>query len=46
MNEHVEDEIVKVVLAKSAENHRDILTKNLNADLHEKHFKKIVGKML
>ena len=43
VNENVEDVIVKIVFVKSADNNNDILTKNLSADLHAKHLKKMVG---
>ena len=39
---YVEDGIVKIVFVKSADNDSDILTKNLNTELHEKHSNKIV----
>ena len=42
VNEYVEDGVVKIVFLKSADNDRDILTKNLSAELHEKHSKKMV----
>ena len=36
VNEYVEDEIVKIIFVKSAENDSYILTKNLSAELPEK----------
>ena len=42
VNEFVEDEVVKIVFMKSADDNGDILTKTLSSDLHEKHTKKIV----
>ena len=42
VNEYVEDGIVKIIFVKSADNDSDILTKNLSAELHEKHPRKIV----
>ena len=42
VNEYVEDRVVKIVFVKSAENESDILTKNLSAELHEKHSKNMV----
>ena len=42
VNEYVEDGIVKIVFVKSAENDSNILTKNLSAELHKKHLKKMV----
>ena len=46
VNEYVEDRVVKIILVKSAENDINILTKNLGAEFHEKHSKKMVGKNL
>ena len=40
VNEYVEDRVVKIVFVMSAENDSNILTKNLSAELHEKHSKK------
>ena len=42
VNEYVKDGVVKIVFVKSADNDSNILTKNLSADLHEKHSKKMV----
>ena len=42
VNEHVEDGDVKTIFVKSAENDNDILTKNLSAELHEEHSKKMI----
>ena len=42
MNEYVEDGIVEIISVKSADNESDILTKNLSAELHEKHTKTMV----
>ena len=42
MNEYVKDGVVKIVFFKSTDNDSNILTKNLSADLHEKHSKKMV----
>ena len=42
VNEYVEDGIVKIIFVKSADNESDILTKNLSAELHEKHARKMV----
>ena len=36
VNQYVEDGIVKIIFAKSADYDRDILTNNLSAGLHEK----------
>ena len=41
MNEFVEDG-VEIVFVKSADNDSGILTKNLSAELHVKHSKKVV----
>ena len=43
VNEYVEDGVVKIVFVKSVDNDNDILTKNLSAELHKKHSKKMVG---
>ena len=42
MNEYVEDGVVKIAFVKSTYDDSNILTKNLSADLHEKHSKKMV----
>ena len=42
VNEYVEDRVVKIIFVKSVDNNSNILTKNLSADLHEKHAKKMV----
>ena len=44
VNEYVEDGAVKIVFVKSADNDSNILTKNLSAELHEKHSKRMVVK--
>ena len=36
VNEHIEDGIYKIVFVTYAKNGRDILTKNLSTELHEK----------
>ena len=46
VNEYVQDRVIKIVFVKSAENDSNILTKNLSADLHEKHSKKMIGEKL
>ena len=43
MNKYVEDKIVKIIFAQSADDDSNILTKNLSAKLHEKHLMKLVG---
>ena len=45
VNEYVEDGAGKIIL-QSAENDSDILSKNLSAELHKKHSKKMVGEKL
>ena len=40
VNEYVEDGVVKIIFGKSASN---ILTKNLSAELYEKHSRKMDG---
>ena len=42
VNEYVEDGIVKIIFVKSTYNDSDILTKNLSAELHKKHARKMV----
>ena len=42
VNEYVEDGTVKIIFVKSADNNSDILTKNLSAELHNKHSRKMV----
>ena len=42
VNEYVEDGTVKIIIFKSADNDSDVLTKNLSADLHDKHSKKMI----
>ena len=42
VNEYVEDGIVKIIFVKLADNDSNILTKNLSAELHEKHGRKMV----
>ena len=42
VNEYVEDGVVMIAFVKSADNDSDILTKNLSAELHKKHSKKMV----
>ena len=41
VNKHVEVGIVKIIF-KSTDNDSNILTKNLSADLHEKHSRKMM----
>ena len=44
MNEYAKEGIAKIIFVKFAENDSDILSKNLTAELHQKHSKKIIGK--
>ena len=46
VNEYVEDEIVKIIFVKSADNDSNILAKNLSAELHKKYSKKMVVEKL
>ena len=41
-NKYVEDGTVKIIFIKSADNDSNILTKNLSAELHDKHSRKMV----
>ena len=41
--ENVEDGVVKIIFVKSVENDSNIFTKNLSAEFHEEHSKKLVG---
>ena len=45
VNEYVDGGIVKILFVKSADNDSNILAKNISTYLHEKHSKKIVGKL-
>ena len=42
VNEYVEDEVIKIIFVKSADNDSNI-PKNLSSELHEMHLKKMVG---
>ena len=46
VNKYVEDGIFEISFVTSADNDSDILTKNLSAELYEKHSKKILGEKL
>ena len=46
VNEYVKDGVVKIVFVKSADNDNIILTKNLSAEIDEKHSKKMVDEKL
>ena len=46
VNQYVEDGVDKMVFVKSTNNDSDILTKNLSAEIHEKHSNKTIGKKL
>ena len=39
VNEYVEDGAAKITIVQSVENDSNILTNNVNAELHEKHSK-------
>ena len=43
VNEYVENRMVTIIFVKPVDNDRNILTKNLSAELHKKHSKKMVG---
>jgi len=43
VNEMVNDQFLEVIFVKTADNDSDIFTKNLSADLQNKHAKKMVG---
>ena len=43
VNEYVKDGVVRIIFIKSADNDSKILTKNISAELYEKHPKKVVG---
>ena len=45
-DEYVEDGVVKIIFVKSGDNDSNIPTKNLSAELHEKHSKKMVSEKL
>ena len=42
-NEYVEDGVLKIVFVKSNDNTSDIMTKNLNGELHTKHSSAMVS---
>ena len=46
VNEYIGDGVVMIIFVRSAVNDSHILTKNLSAELHEKHSKKMVGEKL
>ena len=45
-NEYIKDGVIKSIFVKSFKNDSNILTKNLSAELHQKHSKKLVGEKL
>ena len=45
MNDCVEDEIVKFVFIKLLKMRWDFHKKNLGGELHDKHLKKVIGKL-
>ena len=46
VNEHVHDELFKIIFVKSANNGSDILTNNLSVELHVKHLRRMIGEKL
>ena len=42
VNEYVKDRIMKIIFVKFTDDDSNILTKNLSAELHKKHLKKMV----
>ncbi|EJK77615.1 hypothetical protein THAOC_00541 [Thalassiosira oceanica] len=42
VREYVEDGIIKIIFVRSNNNDSDIMTKNLNGDLHSKHANKLI----
>eukprot|EP01082_Thalassiosira_pseudonana_P004207 g3736.t1 g3736 contig13:32484-34808(-) len=44
VREYVEDGKIKIVFVRSGDNDSDIMTKNVQGDLHDKHSKKLIGK--
>ena len=45
-NIYIQDGIIKIIFVKSTDNNNNILTKNLSAELQEKHSNKMVGEKL
>ena len=43
VNEYVEEGMIKIIFVMFADNESNVLTKNLRAELHKKHSKKMVG---
>ena len=43
VNEYVEDGIIKIIFVQSGDNDSDIMTKNVNGDLLDKHAGKLIG---
>jgi hypothetical protein len=43
VQEFIEDGFIKIEFVRSAENDSDLLTKNVNQELYEKHTKKFLG---
>ena len=43
VNEYVEDGIIKIIFIQSGDNDSDIMTKNVNGDLLDKHAGKLIG---
>ena len=45
VREHVVDDFIKIVFAKSCENDADLFTKNVSKDTYTKHMNNFLGKM-
>ena len=43
VREYIEDGIIKIIFVKSADNDSDVMTKNLNKELHYKHCGKFMN---
>ena len=43
-NEYVEDGVLKIIFVKYQDNDSDIITKNLNGKLYDKHSKRLIAK--
>jgi hypothetical protein len=44
IQEHIEDDFIKIVFLKSCENDADLFTKNVSKDTYNKHVSKFLGK--
>jgi hypothetical protein len=45
VREHIVDDFIKIVFAKSCENNADLFTKNVSEDVYTKHVSNFLGKM-